>query len=71
MSSSGRPAVEVMLGNVDHQAQVVLDHLLPGEELPRACPPCPTRLLGRRKKRLGADLVEIVLGDVVEQIAVR
>jgi hypothetical protein len=45
----------------------VLDHLLPGQEITGACPPRPYRLLGRRKQGLGADLVEVMLGDVIEQ----
>jgi hypothetical protein len=45
----------------------VLDHLLPRHELPRARAPCPGSLLGRRKQRLGADLVQVVLRDVIEQ----
>jgi hypothetical protein len=43
----GQSAVEVVLGDIHHQPQVVLDHLLPGQELSCARAPCPGSLLGR------------------------
>ena len=61
-------AVEVVLGDIDDEPQVVLDHLLARDELAAACPTRPFELLFGRKQRLGADFVEVVLGDVVEQL---
>jgi hypothetical protein len=46
----------------------VLDHLLARDELAAARPTRPFELLLGREQRLGADFVEVVLGDVVEQL---
>ena len=60
----GKPAVGVVLGDVDHQPQVALDHVLPRLEIAlHGAPRQRNFLLGRQQRRL-ADFVEIELGDV-------
>ncbi len=65
------PAIEVVLGDIDDEPQVVLDHLLARDELTAARPARPFELLLGREQRLGANFVEVVLGDVVEQLDFR
>ena len=65
------PAVQVMLGDVDHEPQVVLDHLLSRGKVPGPRAARPVRLFFLRKQRLGANFTEVVLGDVVEQLSFR
>ncbi|EXI76456.1 MAG: hypothetical protein AW07_00404 [Candidatus Accumulibacter sp. SK-11] len=62
-------AVQVMFGDVDHQPQVVLDHLLPRQEVPGTRTTCPGCFLGGREERLCTDLVEVMLRHVVEQFS--
>jgi hypothetical protein len=64
-------AVQVVLGDVHDQPQVVLDHLLPRLEIARPRGARQLQLLLRRQQRIGADLVQIELGDIVEEIRAR
>ena len=61
-------AIEVMLGDADDQAQVVLDHLLPRVEIPSARRARAFELLAGREQRVLSDLVQIDLGDVVQEV---
>jgi len=61
-------AVQVMLGDADHEPQVVLDHLLPRFEVAVPVRARVLELLGRRQQRALADLVQVDLGDVVEEV---
>src|SRR5262249_28123790 len=58
---------EVGLGDVHHQAQVVLDHLLPGGEISGRRAPREAQLLLRGEQPLEADLVKVELGRVAER----
>ena len=60
-------AIQVVLGDVHHQAQVVLDHLLARREIPGAHQARRRQFVCRRQQRLGADLVQVELGDILEQ----
>ena len=61
-------AVEVVLGDADHQAQVVLDHLLSRVEVAAARGARVAELLFRRTEAGLPDLVQVDLGDVVEEV---
>ncbi len=60
-------AVEVMLGDIHDQAQVVLDHFLARREIAGAHQTRRRQFVGRRQQRLGADFVQVELGDVLEE----
>ena len=64
----GNTAIEIVLGDVNHEAQVVLDHLLPRQEFPGTGAARPVVLFLCGKERLGANFVEVMLRDVVEQV---
>ena len=67
----GNAPVQVMLGNVHDQAQVVLDHALAGGKIALAHQARGRQLLLRRQQRLGADFSQVELGDVFEQFDFR
>ena len=64
------PAVQVVLGDVHNQAQVALDQGLAGGEIARAQAPRKRQLFFGRQERVGADLVEIQLGDIAEKFGI-
>src|SRR5581483_3132988 len=61
-------AVQVLLGDVHHEPQVVLDHLLPGAEVAGRGEPGVMQLLDRREQAVQADVVEVDLGRVAERL---
>ena len=61
-------AMLVMLGDADHQPQVGLDHALARREIPGARCARQRQLLGRRQQRAGADLVQIDLREVFDEV---
>ena len=61
-------AVAVVLGDVDHQPQVVLDHLLARGEIPAARQPRVVQLLLRAEELAVPDLVEVDLGHVRQEV---
>ncbi len=61
-------AIQVMLGDADDQTQVVLDHLLPRLEVAGARRAGAFELLRGREQRALPDLVQVDLGDVVEEV---
>ncbi|MPN03676.1 hypothetical protein SDC9_150908 [bioreactor metagenome] len=65
----GNAAVQVVLGDIHHQAQVVLDHLLTGHEIATTHQTSFRQFLVRRQQRPGADFVEVDLGDILDQAA--
>jgi hypothetical protein len=60
-------AMQVMPGDAHHQAQVGLDHVLAGMEIAGMGGTRQLDFLGRRQQRRGADLVQINLGDVLDE----
>ena len=64
-------AVEVLLRHAHDEPQVVLDHLLARREVALRCAPGVVELLLRREEAVQADLVEIELRDVREEVARR
>jgi hypothetical protein len=67
----GNAAIQVVLGDIHDQPQVVLDHFLPGGEITRPHQARRGELLLRRQQRLGADFVQIELGYILEQLKFR
>jgi DNA-binding PucR family transcriptional regulator len=65
----GHATVDVMLGDVHHQAQVVLDHFLAGFKisLHHATGQCP--LLIRSQQRAMPDFIQVNLGNVTRTVA--
>ena len=61
-------AVDVMLGDRNDQAQIVLDHGLPGFEVALLGQSGVMHLLRRRQQRPRADLVQIVLRGIGRQL---
>ncbi|MNT25210.1 hypothetical protein D3C72_1607190 [compost metagenome] len=53
-----------MLGNVDHQPQIVLDHLLPGGKIALHHTARQCHFFRRCQQGIVADIVEVDLGDV-------
>ncbi len=64
-------AVHVVLRDVHHEPQVVLDHGLPGVEVALPGKPRVPQLFVRGEQRVMADFVQVELHDVREQIAGR
>src|SRR5437870_3340851 len=64
-------SLEISLGDVDHQAQVMLDHFLPGGEIPGDGTPGKMQLLRGREQAIETDLMQIELGRVAEDIGFR
>jgi hypothetical protein len=63
-----KPAVPVMLGDADDEAQIVLDQPLPGLEIaPGHCARKRAFLFGAQQQVL-RDLVQVDLGDVVDDV---
>jgi hypothetical protein len=60
----GQTAIGVVLGNVDHQPQVALDHGLPRFEIALHGTPRQGQFLFRGEQRRLADFVEIQLGHI-------
>jgi hypothetical protein len=67
----GQTAVQVMLGDVHHQAQVALDHLLACCVVTVAYAPRQRQFLIGRQQRMAADLVKVLLGNIVRHVAER
>ena len=61
-------AIEVVLGDADHEPQIVLDHLLARVEVAVARGACVLQLLLRRQQRGLPDFVQVDLRDVVEKV---
>ncbi len=59
-------AVEIALGDVHHQAQIVLDHLLARGEIAGRRAPREVQLLPGREQAVETDLVQIELGRVAQ-----
>ena len=57
-----------MLGDVHHQPQIVLDHLLAGLESPRLGETRDAQLLVNGEECVVADVVEVQLSDIGQQI---
>ncbi|MPM94374.1 hypothetical protein SDC9_141520 [bioreactor metagenome] len=60
--------IQIVLGNIDHKAQVALDHGLSGLEIALTDTPCQRGLLIRSQQRIGPDLVQINLRDIAEEL---
>ena len=60
--------VQIVLGNIDHQAKIMLDHFLPRGKVSGPHAAGGRKLLGRREQRFGTDLVQVKLGYILKQI---
>ena len=64
-------AVEVVFGDIHHQAQVALDHFLSRGEISLGGAPREMQFLLGREQRVEPDLVQVNLGDVGEEFGFR
>ena len=64
-------AIQVVLGNIDHQAEIVLDHFLARRKITGPHAPRRLHLICRCQQRLGANLVQVKLGDIFKQVNFR
>ena len=62
-------AMRVVARDADDEAEVALDHRLPRAEIARAGRAREAQLFGRRQQRMLADVVQVELRDVGDEVA--